>query len=245
MRSLLVTAASMAIVLCSGCASIVSGTIQSISVDTPGCEAASCQLTNDKGTWYVKTPASVSVSRAYGNLTVVCSKEGFPSATTTVASSTKGMAFGNILFGGVIGAGVDIGTGAAYDYPVVISVPLACNLTNKLVVTDATPPISALKSKSRLGVRVENVSQALATSLGLSDSSGAYVTSVQLGSPAEVAGIKVGDIIREFGEVKLTDSNDLAARLNATKDGSVVVAKILSDGRAATIQIKIGPATEL
>ena len=85
----------------------------------------------------------------------------------------------------------------------------------------------------------------MATSLGLSDSSGAYVTSVQLGSPAEVAGIKVGDIIREFGEVKLTDSNDLAARLNATKDGSVVVAKILSDGRAATIQIKIGPATEL
>jgi len=32
------------------------------------------------------------------------------------------MAFGNIIFGGVIGAGVDISTGAAYDYPSLITV---------------------------------------------------------------------------------------------------------------------------
>jgi hypothetical protein len=56
----------------------------------------------------------------------MCTKEGFPAATTTVASSTKGMAFGNILFGGLIGAGVDAGTGAAYDYPNTILVPMAC-----------------------------------------------------------------------------------------------------------------------
>jgi hypothetical protein len=34
----------------------------------------------------------------------------------------KSIAFGNILFGGVIGAGVDMASGAAYDYPTVISV---------------------------------------------------------------------------------------------------------------------------
>ncbi|MDH4481479.1 MAG: hypothetical protein QE279_02085 [Rhodoferax sp.] len=32
------------------------------------------------------------------------------------------MAFGNIIFGGVIGAGVDISTGTAYDYPSLIVV---------------------------------------------------------------------------------------------------------------------------
>jgi hypothetical protein len=32
------------------------------------------------------------------------------------------MAFGNILFGGVIGVGVDVATGAAYDYPALITV---------------------------------------------------------------------------------------------------------------------------
>jgi hypothetical protein len=40
----------------------------------------------------------------------------------SVKSSTKAMAFGNILFGGVIGAGVDVATGAAYDYPTLITV---------------------------------------------------------------------------------------------------------------------------
>jgi hypothetical protein len=44
-------------------------------------------------------------------------------------SSTKGMAFGNILFGGVIGAGVDTATGAAYDYPVLITVQLGSTTT--------------------------------------------------------------------------------------------------------------------
>lgn len=119
-------AGALAISMLSGCASIVSGTNQSITVDTPGCAAASCKLTNDKGEWAVTTPGSVVVHRAYGPLSIICSKEGFPSGTATANSSTKGMAFGNILFGGIIGAGVDMGTGAAYDYPTSIMVPMTC-----------------------------------------------------------------------------------------------------------------------
>ena len=34
------------------------------------------------------------------------------------------MAFGNILIGGVIGVGVDVATGAAYDYPDLITVQM-------------------------------------------------------------------------------------------------------------------------
>jgi len=118
--------AMSAFVLLPGCASIVSGTNQPVTVDAPGCGGASCKLTNDKGSWAVTVPGSVVVSRAYGPLTVVCTKEGFPSGTTTVNSSTKGMAFGNVLFGGIIGAGVDVSTGAAYDYPNSIIVPMTC-----------------------------------------------------------------------------------------------------------------------
>ncbi len=119
-------ASACAISLLSGCASIVSGTNQPVTVDTPGCAAATCKLSNDKGSWAVTTPGSVVVSRAYGPLTVMCTKEGSAGGTTTVNSTTKGMAFGNILFGGIIGAGVDAGTGAAYDYPNTILVPMTC-----------------------------------------------------------------------------------------------------------------------
>lgn len=69
---------------------MISGTNQSLSVSTTGCPGALCQLKNDKGTWYVaSTPRSVTVHRAYGDLTVMCKKEGFPDATAKVSSSTK------------------------------------------------------------------------------------------------------------------------------------------------------------
>ena len=57
-------------------------TNQSLSVSTTGCPGALCQLKNDKRTWYVaSTPGSVTIHRAYGDLTVMCKKEGFPDAT--------------------------------------------------------------------------------------------------------------------------------------------------------------------
>lgn len=86
--------------------------------------AAICKLSNDKGTWFVTTPGSVVVNRSYNDLIVRCEKEGVEPGLVTAKSSTKGMAFGNILFGGIIGAGVDISTGAAYDYPPLFTVEM-------------------------------------------------------------------------------------------------------------------------
>ncbi|WP_313032504.1 hypothetical protein [Massilia alkalitolerans] len=104
-----------------GCASIVSGTNQIVSVETLQAtgkvDGASCKLENDKGVYYVTTPGTVTVRRAYGDMSVRCEKPGMETGIATIKSSTKGMAFGNVVFGGVIGAGVDMASGAAYDYP--------------------------------------------------------------------------------------------------------------------------------
>ena len=108
-----------------GCASIVNGTNQSVSVNTGAVNGATCALENSKGKWYIpNTPGSVVVNRSFSDLAVNCSKKGFRPTYKQVASKTKAMAFGNIVFGGVIGAGVDIADGAAYDYPTDINVPL-------------------------------------------------------------------------------------------------------------------------
>jgi hypothetical protein len=134
--------------LLSGCASIVNGQNQPVSVDTPNCAPAKCELTNEKGSWFVTTPGSVTVRRAYGDMTVICTKAGVPAATLKVQSATKAMAFGNIIFGGVIGAGIDAGTGAAYDYPALISVDMACNGAVSGAVTPAAEvPVSAQPAK--------------------------------------------------------------------------------------------------
>lgn len=140
MRATVVLAISVLAV--SGCATITTGQNQSLSVETPGCNAASCKLTNDKGTWFVSsTPGSVTINRAYGDLTVICEKGEFKAAPVTVKSSTKGMAFGNILVGGLIGAAVDAGTGSAYDYPSLISVAMSCSVSPP--ATAASQPTAA------------------------------------------------------------------------------------------------------
>lgn len=122
----------------SGCASITTGHNQSVSVETPSCLAATCKLTNDKGTWFVNsTPGSVTVNRAYGDMTVACEKGEAKSVPARFKSSTKGMAFGNIILGGVIGVGVDVATGAAYDYPAILSVDLKCEANTATTATTA------------------------------------------------------------------------------------------------------------
>jgi hypothetical protein len=124
-RALVVVAAGSL----AGCASIVSGSNQSVSVETrleggSPVSGANCKLANNKGTWFVTTPGSVVVQRSFEELSVRCERDQHEPASLMVKSTTKGMAFGNILFGGIIGAGVDMSTGAAYDYPAVITVSM-------------------------------------------------------------------------------------------------------------------------
>ncbi|MGD2119385.1 MAG: hypothetical protein PVG66_13570 [Chromatiales bacterium] len=111
-----------------GCASIVNGQNQSLSIETRDdasqVSGADCKLSNNKGTWYVVSPGSTVVHRSYEDLSVVCEKEGLDPGMASVKSSTKPMAFGNIIFGGVIGAGIDMANGSAYDYPSLVTVKM-------------------------------------------------------------------------------------------------------------------------
>ena len=136
-------AALAACLLFGGCASIVGGHNQSVSLTTKKDDTevvgAKCSLANDKGTWYTTSPGSVTVRRSYGELTVNCALDGSSPGVAMAKSTTKAMAFGNILFGGVIGAAIDVSTGAAYDYPQVITVLMGQTTS----VTDTLPSATA------------------------------------------------------------------------------------------------------
>lgn len=110
--------------LLSSCASITTGSNQSLSVNTEPDNEASCTLTNDKGNWYINhTPGTVTVNRSFSNMTVVCKKNN-KSGVVEVKSSCNATNVGNVIFGGFIGLAVDAGTGAGYNYPSIIYVPL-------------------------------------------------------------------------------------------------------------------------
>lgn len=102
-----------------GCASIVSGTSQSLFIDTPGVEGAKCHLADSKaGSWVLEaTPGSVTVAKGNGPMNITCKKEGYKSAVATVDEHIAGAVLGNVILGGGIGVFVDAATGAAQKYP--------------------------------------------------------------------------------------------------------------------------------
>jgi len=126
MKSRFAILASM-VMLSTGCSSITGTTGQSVSLQTrdkAGAEVpgAACELTNNKGKWFVTTPGSVQIRRSNDDMLVQCTKAGHETGQASVVSDTKGSMFGNIIFGGGIGAVVDHNTGAAYEYPTLIQV---------------------------------------------------------------------------------------------------------------------------
>ncbi|HEY7985285.1 MAG TPA: hypothetical protein VIE17_00015 [Methylophilaceae bacterium] len=120
-------ACAMIASLATGCASITGSTSQSVSVrtkDQSGTEVqgAACDLTNKNGTWFINTPGSVVVHRSNDDMNVTCKKDGQPSGSAAVVSDIKGSMFGNIIFGGGIGAVIDHVDGSAYEYPTLIEI---------------------------------------------------------------------------------------------------------------------------
>ena len=119
--------------LLTGCASITKDSNQSVKVETYSknntmIEGATCTAKNERGEWTAKTPGALVVHRSGQNLLVNCSKEGEAPGVATVISRANGGMFGNILFGGGIGAIIDHNKGTAYSYPDWIRVIMGDNL---------------------------------------------------------------------------------------------------------------------
>ena len=115
-------------VAASGCASIVEGTDQSVTVQTAP-SGASCELKRDGEVIGVvnPTPGTVTVDKSKDDIAVICKKDGYQDASGAFSSDFQGMTFGNILFGGLIGVAVDASSGAMHEYPASVSVAMAPN----------------------------------------------------------------------------------------------------------------------
>jgi len=132
----IITAGVLSVGLLSGCASIVQGSYERVAVQTTASNElvpnVACKLENTKGNWVLKTPGSVTVRRASDDLYIECVKDGVPAPIAAVKSSGSSWLWGNLLFGGLIGLGVDLVDGDGYDYPLVITTDLAAPLGGKL-----------------------------------------------------------------------------------------------------------------
>ncbi|MBI1175464.1 MAG: hypothetical protein GC139_09405 [Sideroxydans sp.] len=117
------------VVVMTGCASLTSERTQPLAITTHSADGklvthAKCSLTNDKGSWEVETPGDITVHRSAEDLIIDCKKDGMPDGLARGISRASGGMWGNIVFGGGIGAVIDHSNGSGYNYPDDISVSM-------------------------------------------------------------------------------------------------------------------------
>jgi serine protease Do len=99
-------------------------------------------------------------------------------------------------------------------------------------------------SRGWLGVGIQRVDRDLAEAYGLDRPSGALISEVFVGSPAELAGLKVGDIIVEFNGKLIDLSSDLPHVVGRTRAETEVKVLIVRENKRKTLSVKVGARDE-
>lgn len=113
----------------------------------------------------------------------------------------------------------------------------------------AEPVIKQLKATGHinrgwLGVKIQHVSDDIADSLGLPKAEGALVMEVTKDSPADKAGIQVGDVILHFDGKEVKDMRALPRIVADTKKGSNVPVEIWRKNASLTVHVAVGELQE-
>jgi serine protease Do len=106
-----------------------------------------------------------------------------------------------------------------------------------------------LKSKGKvtrgwLGVSVQDISEEIAKNMKLKDRSGALISDVFKGDPADKAGLKAGDIVTEINGKPIKDMHELLLTIAGFRIGETIKVKINREGQEKIIPITIAERTE-
>ncbi|MEQ9349954.1 MAG: PDZ domain-containing protein, partial [Alphaproteobacteria bacterium] len=95
-----------------------------------------------------------------------------------------------------------------------------------------------------LGVRIQNVSDEIAESLGLESARGALIAAVSENGPAADAGIKVGDVVLQFDGKDVEEMRRLPRIVAETAIGRSVPVRVWRNGAAQTVNVTVGELDE-
>ncbi|NVK35728.1 MAG: DegQ family serine endoprotease [Rhodobacteraceae bacterium] len=95
-----------------------------------------------------------------------------------------------------------------------------------------------------LGVRIQEVTEEIAESLGLDEAAGALVAGVSEDGPAADAEIESGDVILRFDGKKIDTMRELPRMVAETAIGKAVDVVVLRKGKEVTLQVTLGRLEE-
>jgi membrane-associated protease RseP (regulator of RpoE activity) len=91
-----------------------------------------------------------------------------------------------------------------------------------------------------LGVQVQDITRSLRRARNLTTDEGALVNRVEDESPADVAGIRRGDVIVEVGGERIEDSAALIEVVRGLKPGKEVEVELIRGGERKRVTVEVG-----
>ncbi|MGE0627355.1 MAG: Do family serine endopeptidase [Hyphomicrobiaceae bacterium] len=139
------------------------------------------------------------------------------------------------LDGEVIGVNTAIYSPSGGNVGIAFAVPAAT----------ATKVIEQLKTKGTvargwLGVKIQNLDDAMAQSFGLKSTDGALIQELVSDGPAKKSGLEVQDVILEVNGAKIKDTKDLALRIAEFAPDTTVNIRVLRKDRDQVVKVKLG-----
>ena len=95
-------------------------------------------------------------------------------------------------------------------------------------------------SRGWLGVYIQAIDEDTAELLGLDDRTGALVSKVEPGGPAEAAGVRRGDVIVAFNGATVDEMEELPRLVAAAPVGSDAELTVLRKGKRKTLSVDLG-----
>ena len=123
-------------------------------------------------------------------------------------------------------------TGGFMGLSFAIPIEVAMDVVEQLKTTGTV-------SRGWLGVYIQEINRELAESFGMQRPRGALVAQVIGESPAEKAGVKVGDVLLSFEGKSISHSADLPPLVGRNPVGSQAQLLLLRDGKEITLDVTI------
>lgn len=113
-----------------------------------------------------------------------------------------------------------------------IPIDVAMEVANQLRATGKV-------TRGRIGVVIQEVTRELADSFGLHNTSGALISAVEKGGPADKAGIQASDVILKYDGKVVGASRDLPRMVAGTQPGSKVNVQLWRKGATKDVSLTI------
>ena len=119
-----------------------------------------------------------------------------------------------------------------------VGIGLAIPVNMALDITDQLLKYGEVK-RGYLGVSAQNLTDDLSKAFGVETNRGAIITRVQKDSPADLSGIKVGDVVTKINNKAIENAASMRNKIGLLKINSTITLQINRKGKVLTKKVRI------